>query len=429
MTSQELVSTGDDGEIPFDGTYEDARGTTVERPYIGETQLFDDLQYQRALPIAKKKRLPDFLRHHVPVNQRGPYKLNEFPGLLGERQGPASYAMCTAVKQMINTQGRQVKGGGEPCNGKAINFSGLCSRHGGALFPFDQKRIDWELAPRHIKFKYGKLSVEDLDDEELARGQIRKPNGEFTDNKFVSAEIHDKMVQTLFQRSDQIMRTNLIAAVEAMGEIAKGTAYEPQDRLKAADMIHKWLRGNVPQKVEIGITKPFEDILDAVFTGGSRSDSRARRGIEEEIIDAEVVDLDHEAKVMEEEILHAQELLPDEDDDEEYPYDDDRDKPLRVAEHAPKPPTHYGPAHKEFHHKPDDPEGIINHERQRKANEAEAKAREAAWLRKAQKEKTRKAMAKRKAFVNMGHEDLPVPLEMQVDEGEEFTTFKFEEPQ
>lgn len=269
-------------------------GPEITVPYIGVTRTF--LNPRKDLLATSTNAGIETIQHHVPRDMRGAYKLPSFPGELGEREGPAGFAMCTG-ETMGGT--RNNPGDPRPCRSKAINRTGRCSRHGGMLHPLDRLRIDWEKAPREIRFKYGKLPVEYLDDEELSRGQIRKANGTFTDNKSVSIEIHDAMVRRLFERADTKLRENLLAAVDTMAEIATSTSVEPADRIRAATWIYERLRGKVPTEVKITQDKPFEVVLGAVLEGGSRAASRARRGIDdpevpelESAIDAELVDLE-----------------------------------------------------------------------------------------------------------------------------------------
>lgn len=279
--------------------YGDPDGPDIEVPYIGKTGTF--LDRREDLAGTYSRNMP-YLMHHVPLDMRGPYKLTSFPGYFGEREGPASYAMCTS--EVLPTNRKALANTGVPegqtrlCRAKAINRSGRCSRHGGMLHPLDRKRIDWDEAPREIRFKYGKLPVEELDDEELSRGQIRKEDGQFTDNKHVSIEIHDAMVRRLFERADTKLRENLLDAVDTMAEIAKSTAVEPADRIRAATWIYERLRGKVPSEVKITQDKPFEMVLGAVLEGGSRAASRARRGVASEDEMAELEDI-QEAEVEE----------------------------------------------------------------------------------------------------------------------------------
>lgn len=428
----------DDVQLPWEGTNEDPLGEEeVELPYLGWTRLFSEHQNQVGLGLAEKGMGGRFLKHHVPLTERGTYKLLEFPGEYGERQGPGGYALCCATTQTHNSKGEQIREHGNPCRAKAINRSGYCSRHGGALHPLDRKRIDWDKAPRHIRFKYGKLPVTELDDEELSRGQIRKEDGSWTSNQFVSAEIHDQMVKQLFERSDEMMRNSLLTAVNTFSEIAAGTAYEPSDRLQAAKFIFQWLRGSTPVKVDVSVeAKPFEQVLEAVFTGGSRAKSRARRGLEgEDIMDAEIVEGDE---------LELPDLGPmldegqdEEDGDyEETPrYDSVEDQSL-ARDLAPKPVIHHGPA---GYPTTDVPPNLAMgytqqaHDERVEQNKKEAEENRSEFFkkrkdprliaeeRKAQQEKLKAGYAERKGAIKRGFSDVDKPLEGNVEQIDEKT--------
>lgn len=433
----------DDVQLPWEGTHEEPKGEyEVELPYLGVQREFSEHQNQVALGMAEKGIGGRFLKHHVPLDMRGPYKLTSFPGAYGEREGAGGYAMCCGMTQTHNSKGERIREQSNPCRAKAINRSGFCSRHGGALHPLDRKRIDWEKAPRHIRFKYGRLPVDELDDEELSRGQIRKENGSFTSNQFVSAEIHDAMVKKLFERSDQKMRENLLTAVDTMSEIAAGTAYEPADRLRAAEFIFKWLRGQTPVKVEIGVEKPFEKVLDAIFSGGSREESRRRRGEPvDDILDAEVVD-DEELDLPDLPVLDDGQSYEevDEERDQGFNYLDERDRNVG-RDLAPEPVIHYGPAGKATPHvPPNHAMGETEHEHYRRADENKEKAKaklkkrklpeEIAAERKAHKEEMRRNIAKRKGAFSRGQTDIAKPLDGTVEENEDGSTqFVFDNPE
>lgn len=438
-SAQEKAEYNQDPELyAYEDTFEDPEGEEIDHPYLGKTPTFSDAQLQRVKGLHGKGNPPEHLKYHVPLDKRGPYKLLNFPGRMGEREGPASYALCNGTTKTANS----LREAGRPCKAKAINRSGFCSRHGGALCPLDRKRIDWEKAPRHIQFKYGKLSVDDLDDEELARGQIRKPDGSFTMNKFVSSDIHNKMIAKLFERSDELLRNNLLVAVETFAEIASGTAYEPADRLKAAEFIFTRLRGKVPQEIKIGVDKPFEKVLDAVLTGGSRAESRANREHDDDYIEGEVVeDLDvpdDKFAEMKRELEAAQDQFdedeaedePELDEEDDYDYTDPRDKTL-VADLEPKPVVSHGAIGKPTTTKPMEPEQAARYDEQMQENINEAEARrnkvfkkrkspeEVAAERKAHKEEMKKGIARRKAAQNRGYSDLPKGVDKEVEEGDE----------
>lgn len=416
--------------LPYEGTFQDPEGPEIHVPYLGMVGTF--LERRPDLMAVKETGLPH-LMHHVPLNKRGTYKLLVGEDLLGERLHQSGYALCNGMVQPINSRGEtnpsNRTGVEQPCKAKAINYSGYCSRHGGMLHPLDRKRVDWANAPREVLWKFGKLPVSELDDEELSRGQIRKADGSFTANKVVHSDVHDQMVRKLFERSDEMLRANLLTAVGTFAEIAAGTAYEPQDRLKAAEFIFTRLRGKVPTEVVLSQDKPFEVVLTDMLTGGSRADSRRARGIEEGVVDAEFVeeiaDLDFGVDADE-----GQEV--EEVEDEYVPGDH---VPIR-ADWIPRKPKLTGPAGKteEVEIPPTSFESRIIFEKQKAAAEAEAEAKRIKFAEEAKlfKQQMNKNRAKRIALRNQGHSDLPKSFVAEVvgyDDDPEGTYLFFKEPE
>lgn len=267
-------------------------GPKITVPYLGEVGTFLDARLD-LLDIRSRKI--GTLQHHVPINMRGPYKLTHFPGEHGEREGAAGYAVCISA---IDPNDKRNNPSGEErlCRAKAINHSGKCGRHGGMIHPLDRVRIDWSdpTIPREVKWKFGKLPVSELDDEELSRGQIRRADGTWTNNPNVSIEVHDEMVRKLFSRADQRLREALLDTVETMADIATSTSVEPADRIRAASWIYERVRGKVPTEIKLTQDKPFEVVMGAVLEGGSRAASRAARGYVDEledVVNAEVIEL------------------------------------------------------------------------------------------------------------------------------------------
>ena len=236
------------------------------------------------------------LMHHVPHTKRGLYKPeqtadfddNEFDYIADDN----GYAICTAKR--ID---------GKPCSKKAMHMSWLCGTHGGKLHPLDKVENDdrnamqtqdggyginsspeiQERMTRFQKLCQGLISVEDLDDEELARGQCRGKDGRFGSipPRMIPKGIHDRMVKELFNRADEKLRENLIDVVDTMTSIAKGSAYEPADRIKAATWVFERVRGKNPEIIVHQQDKPWELALSAITTG-TRADSRIARGLDPE---------------------------------------------------------------------------------------------------------------------------------------------------
>lgn len=256
---------------------------------------------KRADLAPNNKSNGQWLMHHVPSNRRGTWRITSLPKDYGDTgkfiTDELQYVMCSGFSKWT----------GDPCGSRAVNSSHFCSVHGGALHPLDKvrrtesnsvavlKEVDPATMTRWQQLCAGFISADDLDDEELARGRTRDlATGRFIgpDPRNVPKALHDRMVKELFQRADQKLKENLLDVVDSITEIAKGQAYEPADRLKAATWVFERLRGKAADVVVHTQDKPWEHIYSNI-TGGSRAESRAARGIIDVEADDEILPADY----------------------------------------------------------------------------------------------------------------------------------------
>ena len=122
---------------------------------------------------------------------------------------------------------------------------------------------------RTLALLAGDLPVEDLDDEELARGMCRNEDGTFPkrDPEMVPKVIHDRMMRHLMERAEEGLRRGLMDCVEAMVGIAGNDAVAPGDRMRAATFVIERVMGKTPERVLVGQEKPFEVVLDKIVRG------------------------------------------------------------------------------------------------------------------------------------------------------------------
>lgn len=134
--------------------------------------------------------------------------------------------------------------------------------------PVKTKGVKRRTSDRYEAFIQGELSIEDLDMEELLKGQIRDRNGGFTGRPplQIPRAFHTKVVQELLQRADQTWRSNLDAAMKVFVEIMENPRVRAQDRLYAAQYIIERTAGKIPDKqvIEASVRK-WEDVADAVI--------------------------------------------------------------------------------------------------------------------------------------------------------------------
>lgn len=121
---------------------------------------------------------------------------------------------------------------------------------------------------RYDMFMSGELSVEDLDQEELLRGQLRDRNGSFQGRPplLIPREFHLKLTHELMHRAEGTIRENFDEAIQVFIDVMKDPRVRAQDRLYAAQYVWERLAGKIPEKqvVEASIRK-WEEVAEKVF--------------------------------------------------------------------------------------------------------------------------------------------------------------------
>jgi hypothetical protein len=122
---------------------------------------------------------------------------------------------------------------------------------------------------RMLALMAGEINVDDLDEEELARGMCRGPNGEIPKRQpaMVPKAMYDKMLKALFERSDDLLKESLIAAATSIAKIATDDSVDPGTRLKSATWLFERLRGKTPDVLQVSQEKPYEVLIGKVERG------------------------------------------------------------------------------------------------------------------------------------------------------------------
>lgn len=240
--------------------------------------------------IPKEARGFKRLDYHIPPAMRGHFKPEWLEKSFFLQYGKQyridheGYALCRG----------QTKAGNE-CPKTAVNRSPFCPNHGGALHPADKKlsvknasigKIDAERIEdldRVQKFLAGFLTVEDLDDDEIAGGFVRNNDGRPIQTRTMPNTVQRGLVKELIARVNKFMQMKLPNMVKVLTDIAESDFAEPADRIKAAVWIAERQLGKNPEVIIHGqIEKPFETVLDRIM-GGSRDEFR--KSIESKRVD------------------------------------------------------------------------------------------------------------------------------------------------
>lgn len=119
----------------------------------------------------------------------------------------------------------------------------------------------------------GELSVNDLDDEELAKGRCRDKDGGFGGRppKMVPRELSDRMRSELLARGQSMFAEHFQTAIKVLAEIALDTSGDAKaaDRRAAAQYLIERVAGKVPDKIEVRSQDPWQQIMDDILVDNS----------------------------------------------------------------------------------------------------------------------------------------------------------------
>lgn len=244
----------------------------------------DDLRTQYRNAKAHKN-----VDYHIPISKRGVYR----PESLADYDPDFDYSVTDTG--MVRCGGIMQRG--KICQKSARNHTGFCSNHGGALHPADKlftsergiMPSDVTKMSRMQMVEMGIIKVNELTDEEIAKGAIRNDDGTFTPNsQLVSAKINAQMRTEFFERADRFIRENVMDMLGEMRRIALSPVEEAKDKIQAIQWLTERALGKTPDVLITNQTdKPFDQLLGDI-SGGSREEYRnSQRELAGGLIDGE----------------------------------------------------------------------------------------------------------------------------------------------
>jgi len=99
----------------------------------------------------------------------------------------------------------------------------------------------------------GQEDLSQWSEEELLRGQKKDRNGKYQGKPplVVPKALHDELVKRKMSRAFELLRDNLVSAVEVLIELAQDEEVESGTRLKAATTIIERVMGKTPEKITL----------------------------------------------------------------------------------------------------------------------------------------------------------------------------------
>lgn len=143
------------------------------------------------------------------------------------------------------------------------------TRHRRAKRKSERRRQIDKLSPRYRDLAEGRISIEDLDTEELTRGQLRNVDGTFSGPRpyVIPRAMHDVLQKELQKRMQLMFNGKLMVGFDAIVDIAENPSPSmARERLAAAQYIVERGIGKIAEKQEIsGEVTIFEQ---QISTGG-----------------------------------------------------------------------------------------------------------------------------------------------------------------
>lgn len=120
------------------------------------------------------------------------------------------------------------------------------------------------LQGRYAQLVNGVISIEDLDDEEVSRGQLRASDGSFRGRppKLVPHDLVQAMRREWLSRAESRLRDALLkSGIGTLVALADDDTVDPGVRLRAAEKIIERTMGKVPDKVVVAAEDPVESLF------------------------------------------------------------------------------------------------------------------------------------------------------------------------
>lgn len=131
------------------------------------------------------------------------------------------------------------------------------------------KQVKVSISPRMQMLLDGELSIEELDDDEIFKGQIKDKNGKFqgTRTAMIPRKFYDQAVVELMRRWQARLNADLEPMRQVLLEMAQNPRVSADARYKSAVYLMERAAGKVPEKTDlkIEVAKWEKDIANGVI--------------------------------------------------------------------------------------------------------------------------------------------------------------------
>lgn len=122
---------------------------------------------------------------------------------------------------------------------------------------------------RYAMLISGEITVDELDDEELSRGQLKDKNGQFRGRppKLIPGELVQAMRREWLSRAEDKLRAALYeGGIGTLTRLATDKTIDPGVQLRASTLLMERTMGKVPDKVQIAAEDPVEALFRNILS-------------------------------------------------------------------------------------------------------------------------------------------------------------------
>lgn len=138
------------------------------------------------------------------------------------------------------------------------------------MAPKDRPKPEWlRLGGRYALLARGEITIDDLDDEELARGRLKDKNGRWSGRppKAIPTDLANAMRKAWLGRAEERLRDALLqSGIGVLVKLADDVRIDPSVRLRAAEKIIERTMGKVPDKVMVSSEDPVETLFRNILS-------------------------------------------------------------------------------------------------------------------------------------------------------------------
>lgn len=114
----------------------------------------------------------------------------------------------------------------------------------------------------------GNIPISEMDSEELARGQLKDANGNFSGapGQLMPRELADARQREVLKRVEEQFLSMATKATQVYVDVLEDPAASHSDKMKAAEYLHMRFMGKVPDRLEMKAEmKPWEGLVSGAI--------------------------------------------------------------------------------------------------------------------------------------------------------------------